>query len=393
MVGVNLNNGEALTVNDKHTNSTEFAPTARESVEVVRTQYEAFTGTHCSELLDALPNMVMALNRKRQVVFASKAFVEFLGLTDLGELLGRRPGEVLGCVNATAHAGGCGSSRYCRNCSVVATILSAFEGSETKSSCNLLLRKNSSVEGLDLLVSATPLDTSDHHFVIFSIVDITHESRRRMMERIFFHDVLNLAGGIRGLSEMLESMAPDTLKGEFEILRSATDSLVDEVMSQRDISDAESNELNLTVNRVDSLEILRKLRGIYTNSPAARGRIIVIDTSSVSIQIVTDERLVHRVLGNMLKNALEALPLGAEATISCAEIDDTVVISVHNTGYIPQEVQDNIFRRRFSTKGTERGIGTYSMLLIAERYLKGSVFFSSTENDGTTFYLKIPKSI
>jgi len=379
-------------LNDNHTELTEFAPTARETVEVVRTQSDAFAATHCSELLNALPNMVMALNRSRQVVFANKAFVAFLGLADDGELLGRRPGEALGCVNATAHAGGCGSSRYCRHCEAVAAILSAFDGSNSNSSCNLLRRKNFCVECLDLLVSATPFDTSDHQFVIFSIIDNTHESRRRMMERIFFHDVLNLAGGIRGLSEMLEDIAPANLRSEFEILRSATDSLVDEVMSQRDISDAESNELSLTVNRVDSLEILRKLRGVYVNSPAARGRIIVIDKSSVSIQILTDERLVHRVLGNMLKNALEAIPIGAEATISCTEIESAAVFSVHNIGYIPQTVRDDIFRRTFSTKGTGRGIGTYSMLIIAERYLKGSVYFSSTEIDGTTFYLNIPKA-
>ena len=99
----------------------------------------------------------------------------------------------------------------------------------------------------------------------------------------------------------------------------------------------------------------------------------------------------QRVLGNMLKNAMEAMPLGGSARISCREEGDQVVFSVHNPGLIPQPLQDNIFRRTFSTKGAGRGMGTYSMLLLAERYLGGSVGFRSTEEEGTVFFLRLSK--
>jgi signal transduction histidine kinase len=188
-------------------------------------------------------------------------------------------------------------------------------------------------------------------------------------------------------------MVPDTLKHEFTTLRSATENLVDEVMAQRDIAEAESNELTFTAGKVDTIEILRDLRGLYVHSPVAQGRIIAIDQNCANISIVTDIRLVKRVLGNMLKNALEALPFGGTALLSCSEEPSHVVFLVHNEGYIPLSTQDNIFHRTFSTKGKNRGMGTYSMLLLAERYLKGSVGFHSTEDAGTVFYLKIPKTI
>jgi hypothetical protein len=38
-------------------------------------------------------------------------------------------------------------------------------------------------------------------------------------------------------------------------------------------------------------------------------------------------------------------------------------------------------------------MGTYSMLLLSEGYLGGSVGFRSTEAEGTVFFLRIPKTI
>jgi sensor histidine kinase regulating citrate/malate metabolism len=48
-----------------------------------------------------------------------------------------------------------------------------------------------------------------------------------------------------------------------------------------------------------------------------------------------------------------------------------------------------LFRRSFSTKGRGRGIGTYSMKLLGEKYLKGRVWFTSSPNAGTTFFIEV----
>ena len=358
---------------------------------VVHDQFLSFVGSHCRDFLDAVPNMIMALNSHRQVVFANKATVIFLGHSDLAEVIGRRPGEAFGCINAPEFNGGCGTSRHCRSCGAVLAILAAIEGTVSSSVCQLLRRVTTDIESLDLHVCAAPIAVDGQSFVIFAITDITHETRCRSMERIFFHDVLNLAGGISGLSELLSELVPQPLKADMGILRAATASLVDEVMAQRDMVAAENNELKLNPTRINSQELLHRLQGFYAHSAVAQGRHIVVDQASVSVDITADERLVQRVLGNMLKNALESEPPGGTALISCREEGDQVVFSVHNQGHIPQAVQDSIFRRSFSTKGSGRGQGTFSMLLLAERYLGGSVGFCSTEAEGTVFFLRLPK--
>jgi sensor histidine kinase regulating citrate/malate metabolism len=59
---------------------------------------------------------------------------------------------------------------------------------------------------------------------------------------------------------------------------------------------------------------------------------------------------------------------------------------------MPREVQLQVFQRSFSTKARSgRGIGTYSIKLFVERYLKGTVGFTSDEPGGTTFTVTLPK--
>ncbi len=48
-----------------------------------------------------------------------------------------------------------------------------------------------------------------------------------------------------------------------------------------------------------------------------------------------------------------------------------------------------MFNRTFSTKGEGRGIGTYSIKLLTENYLKGTVSFVSNESKGTVFSIKV----
>jgi signal transduction histidine kinase len=57
---------------------------------------------------------------------------------------------------------------------------------------------------------------------------------------------------------------------------------------------------------------------------------------------------------------------------------------------MPRHVQQQLFQRSFSTKGGGRGLGTYSIKLLSERYLKGDVSFVSSQAEGTTFTVRFP---
>jgi sensor histidine kinase regulating citrate/malate metabolism len=68
-----------------------------------------------------------------------------------------------------------------------------------------------------------------------------------------------------------------------------------------------------------------------------------------------------------------------------------IEFQVTNPTFIPKEIQLQIFQRSFSTKGENRGIGTYSIKLLTERYLKVRISFTSLDEKGTSFYARYPE--
>ena len=111
-------------------------------------------------------------------------------------------------------------------------------------------------------------------------------------------------------------------------------------------------------------------------------------------RIETDPTLLGRVVGNLIKNALEASRAGGTVAIRAENLSSQTVISVHNFGVIPREVQLQLFQRSFSTKGGQgRGVGTYSVRLFTEQYLGGEVKFESTDEVGTSFTLVVPNRL
>lgn len=365
----------------------------RFSAEAVRSQHSTFLGTACHEVFESLPSVILAVNTCRQLVFANAAATKFLGSSTREAILGKQLGDVLRCINAQESLEGCGGSKACQNCMALQAIHSALDGAVAEAQCKFLRRDKDALEAFDLQVRATPFVTEDQAFVVLALTDVTDQQRRRGMEQIFFHDVLNLAGGILGLSDVLAANCTCGHEGELAVLNAASKTLVDEIVAQRDLLAAETNALQPSFGLVNVKELLGRLKGLYSAIPLAKHQEIRIVQTSPELSLVTDGRLAARVLGNMVKNALEAGRSGDCVTLCAKDEGNTVRFEVHNSAVIPAHVQENLFHRRFSTKGEFRGYGTYSMLLLTERSLHGSVGFSSSEGKGTTFFVRLPKRL
>jgi signal transduction histidine kinase len=169
--------------------------------------------------------------------------------------------------------------------------------------------------------------------------------------------------------------------------------LIEEIETQRSLLAAETNELSANLEELKTKEILEELAVVYRRHEVAKEKSITIAAESESLAFRSDYTLLLRVLGNMLKNALEATPAQENVTLGARRDADQVEFWVNNPAFMPRDVQLQVFKRSFSTKGAGRGIGTYSMRLLASRYLRGAVDFSSSEAKGTTFRLRLPQDL
>ena len=91
-------------------------------------------------------------------------------------------------------------------------------------------------------------------------------------------------------------------------------------------------------------------------------------------------------------NAIEAESIEKTITLGFKKVGEKIQFWIHNPSFIPRDVQLQIFKRSYSTKGTNRGLGTYSMKLLSA-YLDGTVWFESSEENGTTFFAEYPIEI
>lgn len=371
--------------------STQFAPAERIPGEKVAAQAHYLLNLPLFErLFNAIPDIILVVNQQRQIVFANHNLFKITGLNDEAAIIGLRPGEALGCVHAFETQGGCGTSEFCQTCGAVIAILSSLKGQESIQECRIALQNG---DALDLQVWATPLNLNGEIFSVFAVKDISHEKRRQALERVFLHDLLNVAGGLRGFATLLKDASPAELETITGALSRLSGRLIDEINTQRELNAAESNDLVIHLTRLDSRALLQEVLTLYQHHEAAGARRLELDPHAPSVSFTSDLTLLQRVIGNMVKNALEAAAPGEVVTLGCTSYPDMIEFWVHNRGYMPRRVQLQVFQRSFSTKGTGRGLGTYSMKLLSERYLKGRVSFTSSPDQGTVFRASFPLTL
>lgn len=371
---------------------THFAPAERATQsEVIENYHDFVNNADLSEIFDSVSSVTAILNEERQVVYVNKQFINSLNIPDVIKVLGKRPGEVLSCVHATEMPAGCGTSETCNYCGAVNAILKSQKNSiSVTDECRITSIIDGICHSSDLSVTASPFSMKGNNYTILSIEDISEEKRKRLLERIFFHDIINTAGGVKAFLDHIKNCNdPEALKHFTGKAHNLSSMLLEEIQEQKDLVAAENDELRVKIADVSTLDVVYEAVEQVKFHRVAKDKNILIDDKLKDKTIQTDKVLLRRVLHNMLKNAVEASQEDDNILISAIKEAESITFKVNNPAIISDSVQKQIFQRSFSTKEDNRGIGTYSMKLLTEKYLKGKIYFTSTEEEGTTFYVEI----
>jgi len=371
---------------------THFAAPERSVKDIIINDYtELRSVAYIEELVDALPYIAVILNRNREIVFSNKALLQLMGIENIVDLLGQRPGEAMNCIHSETMEAGCGTSEHCQVCGAANAILMCQEnGVAVTEECRIRTSINGTEDCLDLEVTASPLTWAENKLTVFTARDISSKKRKEALERIFFHDVMNTAGTLQGVVDLLKQVDDPAKINKFVyLLGEVSSDLNEEILTQKSLVSAENGELVVKNFEIYLNETLGHIIEEYRRHELAQKRNITFKKNTCDCTVHTDPVLLKRIMGNMIKNALEATADGGRVTVNCNMASETVIIQVHNPGFMPKEVQQQVFQRSFSTKGVGRGLGTYSMKLLGEKYLQGKVSFDSTAKAGTVFYLEL----
>ena len=117
-----------------------------------------------------------------------------------------------------------------------------------------------------------------------------------------------------------------------------------------------------------------------------------IATEVPDLQLMADPHLMHRVLANLILNAVQAMPDGGTVTVSASTDDGSVAISVHDTGIgIPNDAKDKLFKPLFTGKAKGTGLGLAVVKRIVEAHA-GRITVESEVGKGSTFTVNFPST-
>jgi K+-sensing histidine kinase KdpD len=372
--------------------STYFAPAERSTTEQILKENElAGSPNFFTSVFNSMTGIWAVIDKNRQIVYANDELISLLGVNSFEPVLGKRPGEVLSCVHSAEEPSGCGTSRACAYCGAVNSILeSQRTGAKSMRETHISSVIDGKHKSWDLNVVTSPISFNGEVYYVLILQDISDAKRRAALERIFFHDLLNSVGGLSGLLSILkEGQNPEETRELINLSEQISRNIIEEIILQRQIRAAENGELKVNIENSNSVELLETAISKISYHEVCRDRMIIKAEDCADIDFETDNILLQRVLINLLKNALEASPAGGIIMTGIRTAGNKIVFWVKNDQVIPMDVQMQLFQRSFSTKGTGRGLGTYSIRLLTENYLEGTASFISNETEGTVFSIEL----
>lgn len=366
---------------------TFFASPERDSLEDVQKVSEQLKKEILLPWFNAVPISVVVVNEHRQILFCNDAFNKLCLKSSSEEIVGKRPGEALECLHSTKALTGCGCSEYCDVCGAANAIIKSLDGEEDCQECRMMRMVGNEEVPLDLQVFTKPIEFHGKTFTLFFALDISHELRLQYLNRTFHHGLINSAGGITALTEMIDADEQDAIL--FPLLLDSSRRLMRDVLYHRDVTAAEQNRLAVEVEPIETRPYLTKLVGEECSIRNTQCSFLEMDIQCDTFE--SDKRVLSHVLRNMLVNALEAREeVSGPITLSCMkDSEGKAVISLSNPGEVGSTIRKQIFKRYVSTKSHDRGLGTYVMKLLTEKFLGGKVDFTS-KNNTTTFTVTLP---
>jgi two-component system, sensor histidine kinase and response regulator len=224
---------------------------------------------------------------------------------------------------------------------------------------------------------------------------------REDVDHIMRHDLKAPLTGIIGLPRILldEGGLTETQAKLLSLVEESGLKMLSMINRSLDLFKMERGTYILCPAPVELTHLIRRLF-VELTSLAAQFRVtfsLAIDGRPVdettSVEVSGERLLLHTMLSNCLKNAVEASPEAGEVSVDLLSAADQVVIRLHNRGTVPAAIRETFFCK-FATAGKSdgTGLGAYSSKRIAEVHGGTIAMATSDATDSTTITIDLPRS-
>ena len=234
------------------------------------------------------------------------------------------------------------------------------------------------------------------------IQDITDrkdaDNLREDIERITRHDLKSPLTGIISLPQL--RMAKENITVEqkelLKMIEEAGYNMLRMIDNSLSLYKMEKCTYQFEPKSIDLVPIIKKI--IAEELGLIKSKRVLVSTlfnnnaenPAESFMVSGENLLCYTMLSNLIVNAVEASPEGGKVRISLIE-KRAAMIEIHNKGAVPENIQNRFFEK-YATHGKQggTGLGTYSAKLMVETQ-GGNIKMSTSEKNGTTIIIHMPK--
>ena len=239
-------------------------------------------------------------------------------------------------------------------------------------------------------IRTTRIESPDQIFCVVSlesvqkIIDKKEKLAWNNLMKVISHELLNTLTPVNSLIQNLEYLAQqdelnkddqDEMKGSLQIINSKSQQLLHFIDSYRQVAELPKPKKTL-FNLKTTIENVLQIFGSEFKSKNIKTFLNISD-----INLNADEKMVERVLVNLLTNSMHALSHSEkkEISIETQYLNNRTVIKIQDSGEgINDKIQDKIFLPFFTTRQNGSGIGLTLAKSIMEAH-NGYIVYRNLE--------------
>ncbi|MGE5680330.1 MAG: ATP-binding protein [Bacillota bacterium] len=218
---------------------------------------------------------------------------------------------------------------------------------------------------------------------------------------ILAHDLRSPFNGLLGFSnilvEDLDSLSKEEIKNFAIQIQGSAKNLFNLIENLLQWSRIQSGKLQCQPIRLDINDVVNDVISVLTGN-AIRKNITLRNEMKPFSYAYADQNMIYSTIQNLVANAIKFTGNGGEVKILSEEINDSLKVTVADTGIgIKSSDMDKLFRIdvQHSTMGTAKEKGTGLGLILCKELIEkqgGTINVESEEGKGTSFSFTLPLS-
>lgn len=250
-------------------------------------------------------------------------------------------------------------------------------------------RSTKSVDALNVLNK----NMSEKNAELLETLEKLERMRRdkRHLMHIVAHDLRSPVGSITTLAKLIrqgqvDSNGMDDVMDMIIKAGTSAQSLITQLLEER-ARETKGHHVSVHMD-----EVLRYVAGILQYRASEKQQQIHLQLFAISL--ISDREKLQRIFHNLVDNAIKFSPHGSEIRVEMESIDDKLQVRITDYGIgIPEGERSSFMDevaslKRMGTYGeASYGLGL-SIVWQLVRETEGRIWYTSTEGQGTTFYLE-----